>query len=102
MPPNSCDRSLDCRDHGFGVRAVGLDGQRPHAEALAAVRGLAGLVRLADVGQRDVGAFAGQPLDDGGTDAAAAAGDQRTLVVERGVHELISRMNSFDETTADH
>ena len=60
----------------------------PSARAAATVS--FGLIGLADVGQRDVGAFAREPLDDGGADAAAAAGHQRPLVLELMRHMFLS------------
>jgi hypothetical protein len=49
--------------------------QRLHAKRLRGLHCFVSLVGLADIGQRDMGAFARQTLDDGGAYAAAAAGD---------------------------
>jgi hypothetical protein len=40
------------------------------------------VVGLADIGQRDVGAFARQTLNDGSADTPAAAGDQGPFVLK--------------------
>ena len=54
--------SIDRADHGLGIGAVRLDGDRPDAERLRRLSRLVGLVGLADVGQRDVCALASEPL----------------------------------------
>src|SRR5262249_19649104 len=51
-------------------------------------RGLVGFVRPADVRQGDVRAVARQALDDGGPDAAAAAGNERPLVLQWRTHAV--------------
>src|SRR4051794_1626912 len=71
-PPNA-RRLIDGGGDGLGGRGVGLDRERLHPQRFRGRRGLTGLVGLADVRQRDVGPVAGQPPDDGGADAAAAA-----------------------------
>ena len=83
-------RALDRAAHGVGVGAVGLDGDACTPRARAACRRLVRLVGLADVGQRHVGAFPRQALDDGRADAAAAAGDQGSLVLQLTSHRSLT------------
>jgi hypothetical protein len=52
-----------------------MDGERPHAERPSRLYRFVGVVGLADIGQRDMGAFACETFDDGGTYATATAGD---------------------------
>src|SRR5690606_13062279 len=72
-------------DHGLDVgpaRDVALHGDRPAAAAPDVGSGFLGLRGLADVVDGDVGALLGEDLGDAAADAAAAAGDERNLVLE--------------------
>ena len=91
MPPNSFTVCSTAATTASEFGGVGLDGQRPHAERLGRVRGLPGLVRLADIGECYIGAFARQTLDDGSADPTAPASDQCPFALERIVVHVVPR-----------
>ncbi|MNV88925.1 hypothetical protein D3C71_1831720 [compost metagenome] len=73
---------VDGMADGVGIGAVRLDGQCFATAGGDAVLQLPGLGAGADVGKGDGGAFSGQALDDGGTDAAGTALDQSNFTAE--------------------
>ena len=54
----------------------------PQRIPVPALTGFVGLLRLAHVGQRHVGALAREPIDDARADAAAAARDKRPFMLQ--------------------
>ena len=81
-PTQVGDGFVDGSRNGFGVGAVGLNGNAAAARGLDLGDDGVGLVGRADVGDRDVGAVTGKSLGDGGADAAAATGDECYFAIE--------------------
>jgi hypothetical protein len=79
-------RALDGGDDGAGIGAVGLDGNCLDSERLRRFGRLVRLVGRTAIGECDMRAFAGQTLDDGRTDSAAAAGDERVYSLVWSFH----------------
>lgn len=69
-------RFVDGGDERGRVGAIGMQGQDAGSGAFEFGRQGPGLVRRADVGEGDAGAFGGQPANDGGADAAGTALDE--------------------------
>ena len=93
-PAQRLDGVLDRRRRERRVGDVALDQHGPAALAFDRVLGLLGVLVGVEVGDGDVGAFAGEEHRHGTADAGVGAGDQRglagellgTLVIGRVVH----------------
>src|SRR5436190_15194758 len=81
---------------GDGVRghAVRLKGDCLYAEFPGGRRNSVRAIRLADIGQRDMDAFAGQTHDDGGANTAASSSDNGALVLQVHVYDRFSKRDA--------